>query len=308
MLSCNSKQDVYTIQDLRHPSKDPDNIFLREEKPARLAVIGNPISHSKSPQLHQPALDTLGLNLTYIRVNLQEKDFEEGISILHDLGFIGCNVTVPHKEKALAWAPNKDSFAEQVGVANTIAFSEQKCYTTDPIGFKSAVKETLSYNLDEGRIFVTGAGGGAGSAVSQFIAAHHISHLFLYNRTPEKLDNTYEKILKTSETDMTKVSLYGGSDYPDSNELELLVNATSLGLKADDPSPIPRELIRASHVVYDMTYGCENALSKACQQVGATYVDGLSMLRHQGAEAFKLWFPQETRSANLSEIMGLKKS
>ena len=298
-------KDVYTIEDLREPEKDADNIFLREEKPARLAVIGDPIAHSKSPQLHQPALDALNLDCTYIRVNLSATDFNEGIDRMKALGFLGCNVTVPHKERALLWAENPDDFSAQVGVANTILFNEDKCYTTDPVGLESALKETLGYHLESGRIFITGAGGGAGSAVSQYFSQNAIGHLFLYNRTPENLDAVYEKIVSSCRVDMTKVSCHGGGQYPASDEISLLINATSLGLKPEDPSPIPEELILSQHLVYDMTYGCENALARACEKVGAKYANGLSMLRHQGAEAFKLWFPVETQNKDVISLMGL---
>ena len=73
-------KEVYTLADLQRP----DSIFLRVDKPARLAVIGDPVTHSKSPQLHQPALDSLGLNCTYIRVHLSAGEFEEGVSLMRD--------------------------------------------------------------------------------------------------------------------------------------------------------------------------------------------------------------------------------
>ena len=211
----------------------------------------------------------------------------------------------PHKERALAWAAQPDVFAQQVGVANTIVFAEDTCYTTDPVGLERAVLDNLGYSMSGGRIFIAGAGGGAGSAVAQYLVTRDIGHAFLYNRTPEKLDAVYERIINACSVDLTKVSCLGGDNYPAPDELELLINATSLGLKPTDPSPIPEELLRPDHVVYDMTYGCENALAMACKKVGARYVDGLSMLRHQGAEAFKLWFPEQTSNLDVISVMGL---
>lgn len=299
-------KDVYTIEDLRNPGK----ALAALEKPARLAVIGDPVAHSKSPQLHQPALDTLyeqtgdpTYMCSYIRVHLSGEEFSEGVSLMQKLGFIGCNVTVPHKERALAWAENPDAFALQVGVANTLIFSEKACYTTDPVGLEKALEETLSYRYEGGRVFLTGAGGGAGSAVAQYMVTRGLDHAFLYNRTEEKLDEVYEKIISATVIDQTKISRYGADSYPASDEVELFINATSLGLRETDPSPLPEELLRPGHLVYDMTYGCENALSKACKKVGAHYADGLSMLRHQGAEAFILWFPE---ISDPIQVMGLK--
>lgn len=296
----------YTLDDLRNPSEDADNIFLRDEQPARLAVIGDPIAHSKSPQLHQPALDHLGINATYIRVHLTADEFDEGVSLMQELGFIGCNVTVPHKERALAWAETPDSFSSQVGVANTILFAVGTCYTTDPIGLESALVEDFDYRLQGASLMVLGAGGGAGSAVAQYMVSQDPFHLYLYNRSPERLDATSGKIIESCAIDQTKVSYFTQTDFPHTGDIDLIINATSLGLKESDPCPIPSELIQAHHKVYDMTYGCENALSQACKAIGAQYTDGLSMLRHQGAEAFKLWFPIETDGIDVPSIMGLR--
>jgi len=284
-------KDVYTLADLRDAKNDPDDLFYREVKPARLAVLGDPVAHSKSPQLHQPALDALGINAQYIRVHLTAEEFNEGVNLMQALGFIGCNCTVPHKERALAWAKHPDRFAAQLGVANTLLFGEGRSYTTDPVGCESAVREELGLEFQGKNILILGAGGGAGSAVAQYLLRQPVNHVFLYNRTPEKLDDLYQKVINLGDVDLTKLSLYGNGEYPSAQDLDLIINATSLGLKEEDASPIPESFLQAGHHVYDMTYGCENALAKGCKKVGAKYADGLSMLRHQGAEAFKLWFP-----------------
>ncbi len=293
---------VYTLQDLKHASTDPDNIFYREDKPARLAVLGDPIAHSKSPELHQPALDALALNCSYIRVHLTPEEFNEGVSLLQELGFIGCNCTVPHKERALAWTDQPSKFAQQLGVANTIHFADQTCYTTDPAGLESAVNEDLGLDFAGKNVLILGAGGGAGSAVAQHLLRKPLNHLFLYNRTPEKLDDLYQHIINLGDVDLTKLSLYGNDEYPNTQDIDLIINATSLGLREDQPSPFPESLLLSHHHVYDMTYGCKNALAQACEAKGAQYADGLSMLRHQGAEAFKLWFP----GTDPLPMMGLK--
>jgi len=280
-------KEVYTLADLR----EPDSIFVRDSKPARLAVIGDPVVHSKSPQLHQPALDALGLNCTYVRIQLSADEFAEGVDLMKALGFIGCNVTVPHKERALAWATNPDSFAAQLGVANTILFQTEQCFTTDPVGCESAVAEQLDVNFADARILVIGAGGGAGSAVAQYIARNEYRELYLHNRSEANLASTVKKITDAGFWNAERMHLSSGSTFPSPDCFDLIINATSLGLKPEQPSPILSELLNLDHSVYDMTYGCENALSKVCKEVGARYADGMSMLAHQGAAAFKIWFP-----------------
>jgi len=284
-------KDVYTLDDLRNAKADPDNIFFREEKPARLAVIGDPIAHSKSPQLHQPALDALDLNCTYIRVYLAAEEFDEGVNLMKNLGFIGCNVTVPHKEKALEGTRYPDAFARSVGVANTLLFKDGSCYSTDPVGLESALEQIFHLDLQKTRVAVFGAGGGAGSAVSLHFSQLNVKTLMMCNRSEEKLTKAVFPILEAGEYSKTCLSWFFGGDVPMAEDIDLIINATSLGLSPNQPSPIPSEILRPYHLVYDMTYGCENALSKACEEVGAVYTDGLSMLRHQGAEAFKIWFP-----------------
>ncbi len=288
-------KDVYTLSDLRQPHP----IFLQEDKPARLAVIGDPVAHSKSPQLHQPALDALGLNCTYVRIHLTAEEFTEGVGLMQELGFIGCNCTVPHKERALEWAKKPDSFASQLGVANTILFPSNECYTTDPIGCQNAVKEELGRDFADSRILILGAAGGAGSAVAQYITRHDYRHLSLYNRTTSKLETLKSKISTAGYWNSDKISLCGAGTFPNPDEIDLIINATSLGLKPEQGSPIPAEFLSPSHAVYDMTYGCQNQLAIDCQKAGAQYADGLSMLTHQGAAAFKLWFP------DTNPVMGL---
>ncbi len=278
---------VYTLSDLQQP----DPIFLREDKPARLAVIGDPIAHSKSPELHQPALDVLGLNCTYVRVHLTAEEFDEGVNLMKELGFIGCNVTVPHKERALQWAKYPNAFARSVGVANTLIFKDDSCYSTDPVGLENALKQIFHLDLQKTRVAVFGAGGGAGSAVSLHLSQQNVKNLMMCNRSEEKLTKAVFPILDAGDYSKTRLSWFFGGSVPAPDEIDLLINATSLGLSPEQPSPIPADLLRPHHLVYDMTYGCENALAKACKEAGAVYTDGLSMLRHQGAAAFLLWFP-----------------
>jgi len=203
---------VYTLDDLL----EPDPIFTREDKPARLAVIGDPVAHSKSPQLHQPALDALSFNCTYVRIHLTVDECSQGLTRMKELGFIGCNITVPHKESALAWSKNPDSFAAQLGVANTILFETEQCYTTDPIGCESAVEEQLGVNFADSRILVIGAGGGAGSAVAQHITRSSYKELILHNRSEDKLSNTVHKIKDTGFWNSEKIHISSGSNFADS--------------------------------------------------------------------------------------------
>ena len=283
---------VYTLSDLQHPERDPDNIFLRSHKPAKLAVIGAPVSHSQSPQLHQPVLDQLKINASYIRVHLSEEHFTEGVNLLKELGFIGCNVTVPHKERALQWATLPSPLSKKVGVANTLLFRNSSCHTTDPIGLQRAIQNELKVHLEQGHFLILGAAGGAGKAVAQHLAPL-VKTLALHNRTSSKLTPLRSSLEAQNHLNIT---YHGNENFPPTEPITCIINATSLGLSPSDASPLPKDSIFAHHAIYDMTYGCQNALSLAATSAQAQYADGRSMLKYQGAESFKIWFPNETES------------
>ena len=137
-------------------------------KPARLAVLGHPVSHSASPQLHQPALDAFGIPATYVRLEVRPGEISEALAMMRRLGFIGCNVTVPHKFEAMEACDAVSGQARVLGAVNTIVFGENGItgHNTDGPGFEQAIREDFGFFPGEVHTLILGAGGGAGQAIA----------------------------------------------------------------------------------------------------------------------------------------------
>ncbi len=266
------------------------------DKPARLAVIGHPVAHSSSPGMHQPALDAQGIDARYIKVDVPPGHVAEAFSRMKALGFIGCNVTVPHKFEALAACDHVHPEARSLGAVNTIRFDESGLhgFNTDGPGFVRAIAEDFGFPLSSFSVLIAGAGGGAGQAIATQCALQGVSRLVLVNRSLDKLGPLTERLRALGPT--TDVSAMSFEDVElDAACLgcDLIVNTTSVGLKPDDGSPLPGHCLRSGLCVYDTIYRpAVTPLLAASKLAGARTANGLSMLLHQGVLAFQHWFPQ----------------
>lgn len=281
---------LYTLDDL----SSRERLDAGHSKPARLAVIGYPVAHSLSPRMHQPALDEAGIDARYIKLEVEPGQVAQAFARMQELGFIGCNVTVPHKFEALAACDEVDSGARQMGAVNTIVFRDDTMtgYNTDGYGFEEAVRETLGLTLTGNSVLIVGAGGGAGGAIANHCAARGVARLILVNRSLDKIEELASRLHRyhgeveiiTSGLDEARLPKLAAA-------AELIVNTSSLGLKAEDPSPLPAECFHASHAVYDTVYRPGTAFQEAARAAGARVGTGQAMLLHQGVRAFQHWFP-----------------
>lgn len=279
--------------------------------PARLAVIGDPISHSKSPQMHNPALVDRGIDAQYVRVQVPVGSVAEAFRRFREAGFLGINVTIPHKFEALEAVDELDPLAERLGAVNTVAIRDGRLfgYNTDGPGFLRSLKEAFQVEVKDLRVLILGAGGGAGKAVMQQSAMAGCRHLTLVNRSSEKLQSLAAE-LRPLYPDL-ELTLLMGEDWKDSTirtalmETDLLINATSLGMKETDAPALPEGAILSRHLIYDMVYraGGETPLIRQAREAGARCTDGMSLLLHQGAVSFEHWFnrpaPLEVMRAGL---------
>ncbi|MEK0451588.1 MAG: shikimate dehydrogenase [Verrucomicrobiota bacterium] len=295
-------KSVYTLADLR----DWANATRDCVPPLRLAVIGDPVAHSKSPQMHNPALAAAGIDAAYTRLHILPGEVEECIRLLPGAGFIGINCTIPHKGSVLAAVNQPDETARRAGGVNTVIVQPDGTTagtSTDGGGFSRAVRESFGVGLAELRVLVLGAGGGAGRAVAMQCAAENCVSLTLANRTVEKLPSLASEIGSFYPAD--RVSLAGDDSLAAAAlGADLVVNCTAVGMKADDPSPLPASMIAARHLVYDTIYvGHRTPLLRAADEAGSRGANGLAMLLHQGALSFERWFsrpaPLEVMRAGL---------
>lgn len=282
---------VYTLDDL----VSREMLDAGAPTPAKLAVIGHPVAHSASPAMHGAALEEAGIAARYIRLEVEPGRVAEAFSRMRALGFIGCNVTVPHKLEAMENC-EVDPAARELGAVNTIRFEEHvtRGFNTDGPGFQKAVEEAFKISFSSLNVVIAGAGGGAGQAIAAQACQAGVKRLVLINRTAEKLKPLIDRLTGIgSETEIVALAFDSKSLEEMCLSCDLIVNTSSVGLKQGDASILPASCIREGHLVYDTIYQppVTPLLATALQKNAAT-ANGLSMLIHQGALAFQHWFAE----------------
>ena len=264
------------------------------DMPARLAVIGHPVAHSASPRMHQPALDAAGIAARYIRLDIGPGQVGEAFSRMRALGFIGCNVTVPHKLEAMEHCEVHPD-AQALGAVNTIRFDRDvtRGFNTDGPGFARAIEDDFGVPFASLKVAIIGAGGGAGQAIATQGCLIGVAKLVVVNRTVEKLGPLVERLrLISPATEINALSFDDPALAEQCLSCDLIVNTSSVGLKGDDPSILPAACLRNDHLVYDTIYQPPvTPLLAVANSLGCGTANGLSMLIHQGALAFQHWFP-----------------
>ncbi|MGH2617026.1 MAG: shikimate dehydrogenase family protein [Thermomicrobiales bacterium] len=255
--------------------------------PYRLGVIGDPVAHSLSPALHQPALDYVGLPATYERWHTTAAEVPNRIASLRDARVLGASVTVPHKLAVMGLVDAVSPAARRAGAVNTIVNRGGSLYgdNTDIHGFSVTVAEALA-----GRVpplaLVLGAGGAARAVVLALEAAG-VGEIVVANRGRERAGRLAMDLEPAPVRPATLDNDLLTNELPRAG---LLVNATSLGWHAGEMPIEARflDLLPAGAVVADLTYRDTDLLLAAAAR-GLRTVDGLPMLVHQGARAFALW-------------------
>lgn len=278
---------VHILSDLAQAAAEP--------KPARLAVLGYPVAHSASPRLHQPALDAFQIDAAYIRLEVAPGSLSEAFDLMRELGFIGCNITVPHKFEAMACCTEISPQAKQLGSVNTVVFSETGTfgYNTDGPGFVAAIEEAFAIQVSQAHTLILGAGGGAGQAIATQCCLQKPAKLTLVNRSLDKIEALAERLrILSPATEIRTLTLTDPELKHSCHEADLLVQTSSLGLKADDAKVIPDDCFLTRHCAYDTIYKpAETRFLGSARKAGCRTDNGLSLLLHQGALAFQHWFP-----------------
>ncbi len=245
--------------------------------------------------MHNTAFAALGMNWRYLAFEVNPKNLRAAIEGAKAMGFAGLNLTVPHKLLAVEMMDDLDERAKKWGAVNTVKFVQSPKskvqsavgYNTDADAIVTALREDLKLELRGAKILLLGAGG-AGRTAALKLASERVAELFLVNRTEEKAEEIAGEIIEGFP--LVKVAV----GFPKA-EVDLVINATSLGLKADDDSPLDEKQfsLKRTRAVYDMIYGpAETKLLAAAKKSGCKTADGLGMLLHQGAKAFEIWTGQ----------------
>ena len=292
---------VYTIEDL----ESRELIDSGANKPAKLAVIGAPVKHSKSPQMHQASLDAQDFDLRYIRVHVEPGSVKEALTKMEQLEFIGVNVTVPHKLEVMEACDKLTEAAVQLGAVNTVHFTENGWlgHNTDGPGLANAIDQELGKTFSNSKTLIVGAGGGAGRAIAVQAAVDKCPKLTLANRTVSKLDNIAATIKEIHPACDLQLISNSNTDLI-AADAELIINTTSLGMKEDDPLPYPAEAIKPEHVFYDAVYSPPvTALLRAAKDKGCKTANGQSMLVHQGALSYEMWLGKQANLELMAEAI-----
>jgi len=290
----------YTLADLERWRE----IALDINPPIRLGVLGDPIAHSLSPEMQNAALRACEIDAQYARFHIRPNELRSALRFLRNLDFVGVNLTVPHKIAGFVQVDEADDSGKRVGAVNTIRLRDKKLVgsNTDGDGFLRAIRSEFSVDLRDLRILIIGAGGGTGRAIAWQCALENCERLVLVNRTLEKASALAESLRPffTGPRVLGPAARLEATPLEESvvrtqlADIDLIVNATPLGMNLSDHAPIPARLIAPYHMVFDCVYGpSKTGLLKAAEQAGARSANGLSMLLQQGALSFSIWFNRE---------------
>ena len=256
----------------------------------RAGVIGNPISHSLSPKLHTYWLNRYGLDGEYTALKVTEDELEKTLRALPAKGFIGANVTLPHKVSVMQFADQITDRATLIGAANTLIFKEDGrifADNTDGYGFMANLRQGApDWDPKAGPAAIFGAGGAA-RAVIVALADAGVPEIIISNRTRPKA----EALRADFGARVTVVDwVQADKALEDANTV---INTTSLGMTGAQDLKIPLDNLRPEATVTDIVYTpLRTAFLNAAQEKGCTTVDGLGMLLHQGVPGFERWFGQ----------------
>jgi len=256
-----------------------------------VGIIGDPVQHSRSPQMHNAAIAERKLDYIYVPFHVRSGELREAIEGFKALNVLGVNVTIPHKRAVMSILDDASREATLIGAANTLIFCDGKVYgdNTDAQGFLQAMAEEGIDVPVGGSAVVLGAGGAA-RAVVVALALSGLNLITIANRTEWKANQLEKELAPTSETAISVVDLASSQLNAAIHSADLLVNTTSVGMKDTDQLLIDLDSLSPDTTVYEIVYTSpETPLLRIAREKGCQTIGGIGMLVHQGAIAFEKW-------------------
>ena len=256
------------------------------------AVFGDPVEHSLSPAMQNAAFSALGLSARYLAFRVKKERLKDAILGAEAMGFGGLNLTIPLKEAALSIV-EPDENAAAMGAVNTVAFGDGiRGYNTDGLGALRAL-EGAGVRVAGRRVLIIGAGGAAKAIARQLALSGAV--LAIANRDRERA--------------LDLAAAVGGRGYGLSEldrlipGAEVVVNATSVGMREGDPRIVDGRLFRQGQIVFDIVYNRETELLQDAARAGARIIDGVPMLVHQGALSIEIWTGRKAPADVMEEAL-----
>ncbi len=276
-----------------------------------LGIFGNPLSHSYSPAMHNGGIQGLGLDLVYVPFPVETSGLANLLKALKAVGFLGVNVTMPHKQSVVPLCDTISNISRVMGAVNTIVHRDGKLHgtTTDPEGFINAFRDA-GHSFDGKSVAILGNGGSARTIAFALALLTHARTATLVARAPEKSTDLIAEVKAAApQFDIRAIAL---DDYATAQhthgDFDVIVNTTPVGMHPNvSASPLPGDLLKPSQIVYDIVYNPEEtALIQAARAKGCSTVGGLGMLVHQGIASFRLWTGKEPDPAHFYEGIRLQ--
>ncbi|MCK5579648.1 MAG: shikimate dehydrogenase [Candidatus Omnitrophica bacterium] len=263
------------------------------EQKSTYGLIGYPVNHSLSPLMHNAAFEALGVEAVYELFSLEEQELDEFFVDLktEESHIFGLNVTVPYKEKVVKYLDSLAPFAKKVNAVNTIVISKDRKlvgYNTDGPGFLAHLSE-LGFDVKGKRVSILGAGGASRAIISSLcVKDERPGSIRIYDIDKDKAEFLISDLRE--RFDVSIVETVNSIDDLNVELADMLINATPLGMKEDDPFIIDEESLHPNMFVYDLVYNpAETYLLKIAKEKGAQTANGLGMLFYQGVLAFQHW-------------------
>ena len=260
------------------------------------AVIGDPVSHSLSPSLHNAAFAALGLDWMYVACHVPEGQGAKAVQDMRTLGFKGLSVTMPHKAAVASAVDNLSATAAKLGVVNCVRVEDDRLIgeNTDGIGLLNSIRTQMALDVEGLRVVIVGAGGAARSVALTMV--ENGATVGIYNRTHSSAAQVVEIVGGTSSVVQQNAI----------RDAELIINATPLGMAPNDPMPFDADLLRDDQSIVDLIYEpAKTTLLKEADSRGLRTLNGLGMLLHQAGEQFRLWTGQQPPIEAMAESVGL---
>ncbi|OEF99011.1 shikimate dehydrogenase [Vulcanibacillus modesticaldus] len=253
-----------------------------------IALIGHPVIHSKSPQMHNVMFEKLGLNYRYIAFDVKKEQLEQAITGIKALNIRGLNVTIPHKVNVMRYLDEISSEAKEIGAVNTIVNQNGILigYNTDGEGYVRSLIEETGVKLAGKMVLLLGAGGAA-RAIGVTLSKHSLKEIVIVNRDIEKAKELQRKLGKNIPSSVITTSQI--KYFID--KIDIIINTTSVGMYPNTgESLIKQEWISSNHIISDIVYNpIVTQLILDGHQKGAKIHSGLGMFVYQGVIAFEKW-------------------